>query len=570
MFVLGNLKLRSKLLILIITATVFLILIGFLGYHYMSLTSEKLKIMYEENLMPVKWTNQAKTNFRAIESDLLEIIMAKNDNMDQVLKRDIERRLNENDILLEQYEIAIDNEMESSVHNKVLEQMNEYNESVNKVIEFASLDEMDKAYAVYDQELIASRTLLNINIDELSQISEQDAVKHYTESIESAAYTGKLILIIIIVAVLLFGTLSFAIARVITKPIRNLQVIMEKAAAGDLTVASTFHYRDEVGSLALSFNSMVDSLRVLVLQIKDKSVTLSSSSEQLLATSEQGASSAKQIAEKIQLISDGSDTQASGALETSRTMEEMTVGIQRIAKNAGELSESSQHSESNARNGHQLLSKATEQIELIYKSVTDLAVVITALNEKSLNISEITDTIKDIASQTNLLSLNAAIEAARAGEEGRGFSIVASEVRKLASQTEQSSQNVMTLIKEIQDETKQAVKTMEYSKTFVQEGKATMIDVAHSFNVIMDNIKQLASQMHDVSAITEQMSASSEEVLATVEESAKLSGQASEFTQSVAAATQEQLASIEEVSGSASYLSELAQELEDTISRFKV
>ncbi|ANS73804.1 hypothetical protein AWM70_03800 [Paenibacillus yonginensis] len=520
--------------------------------------------------MKVKKINEMKANFNVAINDILGLVLTDDENQNHDLNKNYEDMMKANQTLLEEYKTLIDDKAEQSQYESLVDQFQRLIKDSDQMVALGLSNKNEEAYQTYVNQIVPNKTAVERSIDVLTQNTDQDSKKRYDEN-ESAGKTAKIVSLgLLALAVLLLSTIAYLLVRLITHPLINLQKMMEKAAGGDLTVKGTYLYKDEPGRLTLSFNQMVDSLRSLVIQVNEKSSMLAASSEQLTAVSEQTASSTEHISRQIQVISEGTDSQARGSAEVSRTMQEMVKGISRIAESTGELVETSKQSEHNAVTGHEFVAKAARQMEQIHQSVVQLAQAVEELNRKSENIGEITNTINDIATQTSLLSLNAAIEAARAGEEGRGFAVVAAEVKKLAEQTGQSAGNVSALIGEIQNDTSQLFRTMESSKQYAQSGQAAMADVGHNFDNILQNIRELAAQLQDVSAVTEQMSASSEEVLASAETSADIADNAKELTQSVAAAAQEQLASVEEVSGSASHLSGLAQELQTSIERFKV
>ena len=206
----------------------------------------------------------------------------------------------------------------------------------------------------------------------------------------------------------------------------------------------------------------------------------------------------------------------------------------------------------------------------IAEKVDQSAAIVQKLDKQSLEIGGIVSVISGIATQTNLLALNAAIEAARAGENGRGFAIVAGEVRKLAEQSERSAKQISSLIEQIQLDTQLAVRAMEEGTREVAAGSQIVHEAGESFQLIVRAIEQVADQTRDVSSIAEQMSAGSEEITASVAESATIAKQSSSAAQLVADNTTQQLASLQEVAASANDLSQMSQKLQAAISKFKV
>jgi methyl-accepting chemotaxis protein len=206
----------------------------------------------------------------------------------------------------------------------------------------------------------------------------------------------------------------------------------------------------------------------------------------------------------------------------------------------------------------------------ISNTVNDLAKVIKGLGDRSQEIGQIVEVITGIAQQTNLLALNAAIEAARAGEHGRGFAVVADEVRKLAEQSAESAQQITNLIGTIQADTSTAVNVMDSTIQEVSSGIGVVNTAGEAFNRIENLINTVAKQIQEVSAASQQMSVGAMQVVKAIDEISDVSEKTAAGTQNVSAAAQEQLASMEEISASSSSLSKMATELQTLVSRFKV
>lgn len=360
------------------------------------------------------------------------------------------------------------------------------------------------------------------------------------------------------------------IIRSVSSPIKELVESAEKISKGDFTEKIKVKSNDEIGRLTVSFNTMIDSLRTVLMEVKRMTGQVASSSSQMLISAEETSRATSHIASSIKQLASGAESQAHSAEESSRAMEEMASGIQRITESTAAVSETSRETAEQADRGSQAVQKVLQQMGSIDSSVSNSASLVKQLGKRSEEIGQIISVITGIAEQTSLLALNAAIEAARAGEHGKGFAVVADEVRKLSEQSEASARQISQLIQEIQAETDRAVGSMNQGTQEVASGMVVVQEAGEVFGKIIQAVQQVAEQIEEVSAATEQMSASSEEVTASVQEMATVAKESANGTQNIASGSEQQLATIEEIATSANELNRIAQQLQNTISKFRV
>ncbi|OMP66994.1 methyl-accepting chemotaxis protein [Domibacillus epiphyticus] len=357
----------------------------------------------------------------------------------------------------------------------------------------------------------------------------------------------------------------------ITKPIKVIGKELNLAAEGDFSTEEVIvKTKDEVGQLAKDFNNMTRNMRELISEVKTSSELLAASSQQLTASAEQTSRATEEITESVQHIAGGAENTTSSLEESAKSLEEVTFAVGNIAENSNTIAETGSKTAEQAKQGGEFVEKTALQIEAIDRSVNESGEAIKLLDRRSQEIGEISKVITDIANQTNLLALNAAIEAARAGEHGKGFAVVADEVRKLAEQSQQSSTQISELIKEIQVNMSRSNDSINQVKSEVKEGLEIVEETEKSFADILRSMEHMGTQIDDMAATAEQMSASAQEVSATVTNITTVSKDASMHSQSVAASTEEQLASMEEISSSSSTLSKMAYDLQELVSKFKV
>lgn len=430
-----------------------------------------------------------------------------------------------------------------------------------------SLSKEEKAKASND---VAQAFIdLRAAVDSLIKFNHEGAIQSQTESDEIYLSTSAGLFYLGIVILIVVGLLAWALIANLTRPLKATTAIMNRISAGDLKVEPlAINRKDEFGVMMESVNKTLINLQVSVKQMQEASTSVATASSQLYASSEQNSEAAKHVSESIGHVAVGSEDQANTATECGRVIDEMAEGVQRIAETTGEVSELSQQAAIRANKGSEKIVEVSDRMQRLYESVEQASETIRNLEEQSVQISDISALIGDIAARTNLLALNAAIEAARAGEHGKGFAVVAGEVRKLASQSDESSQGIIDLIAKIQQDTIAAAATMKRSLAEVQEGVLAVEHAEQAFQEIVVSTGEVSSRVQEAAAAAEELAASSEEVAASIANMGHIARQTAGMSQQVAATTEEQLASSEEMTRSSQMLSGIAKDLQTIVRRF--
>ena len=302
---------------------------------------------------------------------------------------------------------------------------------------------------------------------------------------------------------LLIVYLLAAVSSAIGGAVANLAASAERVADGDLTVKVELVCQDELQRAAHAFNRMSSSIAALLRGARQTADQLSMAADSLVAASGEVAAS--------------SSGQSDAASAMAAAVEQMTVGINHIASNAQDAQGEASQAGLLAREGGEVVSRTVDDINRISEVVQRTAGIVGSLGERSTQISAIVGTIKEIADQTNLLALNAAIEAARAGEQGRGFAVVADEVRKLAERTGQSTQEIAAMVKAIQDSTQDAVLAMEEGVGRVGEGVERAGQAGGAIAEIRDGSGRTVQAINEISDALREQSAVSTEIARRVE-----------------------------------------------------
>ncbi|WP_339285876.1 methyl-accepting chemotaxis protein [Paenibacillus sp. FSL R5-0486] len=391
------------------------------------------------------------------------------------------------------------------------------------------------------------------------------------DSVELAENTFNVILAVTIFAFLIAVFIAFFIASIISRPIKKMNEAAMAIANGDLTGETiVLKNKDELGTLAASFNTMSGNLRSMIESVSMTSEQVAASSEELLASAEQNTQASEQISETVEELAVGTSDQVDIVKRSSQAMNEMALGSEQIAELAQSVSVSAVDAANQSSEGNMIIQQAVEQMGSVRNSIASLTELVTGLGERSAEIGTITEVINNIARQTNLLALNAAIEAARAGEHGRGFAVVAGEVRKLAEESSTSAQRITDLVQLIQKDTDHAVQAVKVNSSETEAGIEMVTAAGQAFEQISDAVNKVAGEIQEVSAGSEEMSASTTEVVGYVSQISNIAGEAAGGVHNVSAATQQQLASMEDIASSAGSLSKMAEELQEQINKFKV
>jgi methyl-accepting chemotaxis protein len=344
-----------------------------------------------------------------------------------------------------------------------------------------------------------------------------------------------------IVTLLTLG-LGLWIVRNISASIHMLhETIVRVQSSNDLTQRAVVSGKDEIAQIGEAFNLLMGSMQGIIRNVSE--------------SAERVRQSASQVAASTSHVSSGSQAQSEAAASIAATMEQMTVSIDQVAEHASEAHNSSLENGSLSSKGSEVILQVVNDMRRIADTVNQSSVIIQDLGKQSDEIYTIVQVIKDIADQTNLLALNAAIEAARAGEQGRGFAVVADEVRKLAERTSQSTRVIAEIVGKIQGGTKNAVSSMETGVSQVNQGVELAGQAGEAISQISSGAQKVSHAASDISAAIQEQSVASTDIAKNVERVAQMSD--------------ENHAAIQEVASAAHNLENLAEELESAVRKFK-
>ena len=333
-----------------------------------------------------------------------------------------------------------------------------------------------------------------------------------------------------------------SLLEAVVAPVQEGSKVLERMAQGDFTARVTGEFKGDHQIITNSINTVAESLNSALSQV----------SEAVQAT----ASAASQISSSSEEMAAGSQEQSAQTTEVASAVEEMTSTILENTKNASFAAEATKESAVKAKEGGKVVSETVDGMNRISEVVSQSAEAIYTLGQNSDKIGEIIQVIDDIADQTNLLALNAAIEAARAGEQGRGFAVVADEVRKLAERTTKATKEIAMMIKQIQKDTGSAVESMQKGTEEVEKGKGLVNKAGSMLSEIISSSEKATDSVIQVAAASEEQSAASEEISKNVE--------------AIRSVTQESTVGIQQIARAAEDLNRLTETLQNLVSKFNI
>ena len=455
--------------------------------------------------------------------------------------------------------------------NKIKENQAIFEQAANDVIGAIDANDLQQAINIMLETGRPANERIQVSINKIKdyQVSEVERIKKTTT--DSAHFSSLLLIIIAVISTIVAAFIALFITRAITIPVNKLANAAEIIANGDLSQEDIqVSTKDEIRHLANSFNTMKTNLRSLIASVAANVEQTTAAAEQLSASTDQVAFSSNEVAKSVEVLADTGSRAATTGHESSMAMEETAQGVQRIAEATQNLLSKAVDTQTVATEGGQTLQTAEKQMAIIQQSSYETNERIKQLSIQSTEIENITKVITDITEQTNLLALNAAIEAARAGEHGKGFAVVADEVRKLAEESKKSANQIVGLTTLIQQDTREVEKAVSVTVENVEQGVHFIQDAKTAFTSIMGSVREMTTQIEEVSASTEEISASTQEVSASVNEMASAANQTSHQSNTIAAAIEEQTATIHEINSVAKSLTDNALTVQQEINQFKV
>ncbi|GGH41679.1 methyl-accepting chemotaxis protein [Paenibacillus silvae] len=523
----SNLRTATKIISAFLVVSLVLATLGIYSIFTLRGTNDRMEELYNNNLVSVRELTSAQVEYQRLRVNIRDL------NNEKVAAE--QTRITENMASIRQsleerfatYRPLATTAEESEMFRKLESQYENYMKLYDQGVTLAISND-DAGFIQFlkvtlkppgDEVVKTLSSLVELNVN----LAQQNNAK--SEQAYSNALT---VTIVLVVGSVLFSILiGVIISRSISRPLMAMLDLATEVAGGNLTLKSDISSKDEVGQLAVALNRMVDNLKMLINNIVMNSQSVAASSEQISASTQEIAST--------------STSQSSEAGNISELFKELSLAINSVAASAEEAAELSNDTVKTAREGGHVVQTSLEGMQAVNMKMAKL-------EEDSRKIGDIIEVIDDIAEQTNLLALNAAIEAARAGEQGRGFAVVADEVRKLAERSGEATKEITTIIKVMQENTKQSVQAVADS---VEQSSKT----GAAFDQIIEMVNNSSQKVNEIAAACEEEAAQAAEVMSSVE--------------SISASSEESAAASEETAATCQSLAHLAEELAQSAAAFK-
>lgn len=580
-----NMKLSKKMTVLSVSLLLCLIIISLTSIKNISGVNSKLMELNNDRLLPIVYLEGIKSDIDYIRYESNSLMDTTDSSEKQKIVENINKRAASTDEKLAKYK--------SNPEFKVLfDKYGKFNAAKDVFLEVRQADAISGASAnagtangndksaptgpVAPPEEVTnydkSKADLIAAFDEIILKQIDLAAKTYNESTSAYKITLGAIGIIFSVSAAVTILLSVLIIRAIATPVRRVTAKLKDIAEsdGDLTQRIGYNSKDEIGELSGNFDLFMDKLQGIIKEVAISAETISGSSVQLTSSTIASTEALQGISNTVLEIAASSSEDAAVVKETSASLSEATEFSKATAEATKNTAENSKKAKEAAQEGAVKISEIIKSITAIETSSKEVANIISDLDVSSKKIGDIIQIITGISEQTNLLALNAAIEAARAGEAGRGFNVVAEEIRKLADESSNAAKEIASLVRENQIKATSAVGSADGVKEKVLQGVSNASQVGKSIRNIISNIQEIVDEIEQVDKANEQQANSAREIEKAIKSISSSSNEIANGTENMSASIQEQLSTMNEIESTTEQLAEMARKLSKMTAGFKV
>ncbi|MFD9628549.1 methyl-accepting chemotaxis protein [Peribacillus muralis] len=560
-----KLSVSKKLWASFLSILLFMVAIGVLYLLIIIDLNGKYTFLLDDRVKKISLVEEMVNKQQAISNDVRGYIIYKDSTL-------LENRTTVNEEFEKAY-VTLEKSMTSKDDRALLEEIHstqlEYMRLAEEITVSMQQGNIEKAMEIADNAIELDKTIMD-NAEKLGD-KQRAYMKKTREDLNERVKQMEVFIILLIIGGFIFsGILPIILSRSISRPVRKLTEALRQVAAGNLQVEEIrIRNNDEIGEMAGAFNSMVGGLKSIVINMRDSASQLAVQAEQMSASSEESLASSEMVSATAEENRTGMALQVDIVEKSVESMNEMATAIKRITESNVEMLISAETVHGLVQQGSDSMNDVTSQMKNINAMIRESADIMENMSNHSNQIQRVTTFITNISEQTNLLALNAAIEAARAGEHGKGFAVVADEVRKLAEQSKISAAEIEKMIQVIQEATGKGVESINMGSKKAEEGLAASASSLQVFNNIKSAVGEVNEQIASASSAVDDLHAMTEDVTAGAHSIKDIAVISAERANDTSAATEEQHTATQQISEGAQALAILAESLKMEVSRFK-
>lgn len=564
-----NIKLGKKIALLSTSFLIFLAIVGLVSIKDLADSNGQLRELNNSRMTPIVQLENVKTDIEYIRSQSNSLMNASDSAAKEKIITNITTKEKVIATNLAVYKSNADFKTVLSNYNKYITAINIFtknqegtdNQEANMQVQ--SAPGTKRAEPSDMANLDSTKTTVESSLDKIINKHVTAAKQIYSDSetffIKTVVGAG----IFILVCILIVIALSIFIIKSIVVPVNKVTLKLKEISDsnGDLTQRIGYDSKDEIGELSTNFDLFMSKLQLMIGEVTESAKTISDSTIGLHKASFSSTQSLEEISNTIMEIASDTTDSAAAIEETNASLSEASNFSESTAAASKNTTNNGMNVKRAAEKSAVKISEITENITEIATSSKEVSTIINELDYSSKKIGDIIKIITSISGQTNLLALNAAIEAARAGESGKGFSVVAEEIRKLADESNKAAAEIAGLIKDNQSKSSLAVTSAEKVEERVSIGVNKAVEVKASMQSIIKNIQEIAGEIEEIDKSNEQQVASSREIEKAVGNIAHSSNKMAEGTENISASIQEQLSTMNEIEKTTESLSKMAEKL---------